>query len=116
VQPARKLAGQAGNKGKTMSNMQEATKQSTALAPINQHDDGWGAAAAEAADVVVRGQLLKFADWHWTAGQDATPLKEGTRLLAVGTAAAWVKWVGGKPAEYRVRKPGENLPDRDELA
>jgi hypothetical protein len=26
-----------------------------------------------------------------------------------------VKWVGGKPAEYRVRKPGENLPDRDEL-
>src|SRR5262249_35672947 len=31
------------------------------------------------------------------------------------TAAGWVKWVNGKPAEYRMRQPGRRLPDREEL-
>jgi hypothetical protein len=31
------------------------------------------------------------------------------------TSAAWVRWADGKPAEYRVRRPGESLPDRDDL-
>jgi hypothetical protein len=79
------------------------------------HSDGWDDAADEISERIIRGSLLKFADWRWTYGQEGTPLKEGTRLVALGTAAAWVRWVDGKPAEYQVRRPGESLPDRGDL-
>ena len=36
--------------------------------------------------------------------------------MALGTAAAWVKWYGGKPVEYLMRQPGKKLPERDELS
>jgi hypothetical protein len=58
---------------------------------------------------------LKFADWKWTAGKEGTPVEEGRQLVAIGTAAAWVRWEGGKPAEYRIRQTGHQLPDREEL-
>jgi hypothetical protein len=69
-------------------------------------NDGWGDAAAEAGERTIRGTLLKFADWRWTAGKEATPL---------ATAAGWVRWENGKPVEHRMREPGRRLPDRDEL-
>jgi hypothetical protein len=78
-------------------------------------NDGWSDAAAEAAESVVRGTLLRFADWHWTAGQADKPLPEGTQLVAWETAAGWVKWADGKPVEYLMREPGQRLRDRDEL-
>ena len=59
--------------------------------------------------------MLKFSDWRWTAGKEATPVADGTRLIALTTAAMWVRWQGGKPAEYRVRQPGQRLPEREEL-
>jgi hypothetical protein len=37
-------------------------------APVG--DDGWSHAAAEAAERSIRGTLLKFADWRWTAGKE----------------------------------------------
>jgi hypothetical protein len=77
--------------------------------------DGFEDAAADAASNVIRGSILKFADWRWTHGQEGTVLREGTRLLATGCAHAWVKWVDGKPAQYVMRKPGEQLCERDEL-
>jgi hypothetical protein len=77
--------------------------------------DGWNDAAADYADNVLRGTLIKCTDGFWLVGRDGTPLKADTRLVALGTVAAWVKWQGNKPAEYRVRKPGERLPDRKEL-
>ena len=83
---------------------------------IVQNDDGWGDAAAENAERVIKGTLLKFSDWRWTKGKEGTEVKEGTTLVALGTAAAWVKWVGGKPVEYLMRQPGQKLPDRDELS
>ena len=57
---------------------------------------------------LIRGSLLKFADWKWSIGKEkeAVEVKEGRRLIAVATAAAWVKWQGGKPVEYRLREPG----------
>jgi hypothetical protein len=64
---------------------------------------------------VLKGTLLKFADWRWSKGKEALEVKEATRLVALGTAAAWVRWSGGKPAEYRVREVGRRLPDREEL-
>ena len=45
----------------------------------------------------------------------AVEVKEGRRLVAVATAAAWVKWQEGKPVEYRLREPGVRMPEREEL-
>ena len=77
--------------------------------------DGWDDAAQEAAERIIRGTLLKFADWHWTSGKEATPVEDGTRLVALATAALWQRWENGKPVEQIVRQPGKRLPDREEL-
>jgi hypothetical protein len=79
-------------------------------------DDGWDDAAAEASERTIKGQLLKFGDWRWTIGNEATPVADGTRLIALATAAMWVRWEDGKPVEYIVRRPGARLPERDELS
>jgi hypothetical protein len=78
-------------------------------------DDGWGDAAAEASERVIRGTLLKFSDWKWSKGKEGTEVEEGATLVALDTAAAWVKWSEGKPVEYRLRQPGRKLPEREEL-
>jgi hypothetical protein len=78
-------------------------------------DDGWSDAASEAGERQIRGKLLKFADWHWSAGKEAAEVETGTRLVALATTAMWVRWEDGRPAEYRVRQPGRRLPERDEL-
>ena len=78
--------------------------------------DGWDDAAEEASERMIRGQLLKFADWRWTAGKEATPIAEGTRLVALATAAMWVFWQAGRPVDHIVRRPGERLPERDKLS
>src|SRR5260370_31869158 len=78
-------------------------------------DDGWEDADDEANERILRGTLLKFSDWRWSAGQDGRLIAEGSKMAAMGTAAAWVRWEGGKPAQYVVRKAGERLPEREEL-
>ena len=40
---------------------------------------------------------------------------ERHKLIALATAAMWVKWQDSKPVEYRVRQAGQRLPERDEL-
>jgi hypothetical protein len=79
--------------------------------------DGWNDTAAEAEARIIRGSLLKFADWKWFIGKsmEAVPVKEGRRLAATNCAAGWVKWEDGKPVEYRMREPGGRLPERGEL-
>ena len=74
---------------------------------VVQSDDGWSDAAAENAERVIKGTLLKFADWKWTKGKENIEVEENTTLVALGTAAAWVKWRGGKPVEYLMRQPGK---------
>jgi hypothetical protein len=78
-------------------------------------NDGWDDAAREAGERQIQGTLLKFADWRWTAGREARVLEHGTRLVALATAAGWVRWENGKPAEYRMREKGRRLPEREEL-
>ena len=95
-----------------MSDKHTLMKQREQL-PAN---DGWSDAAAEAAEQTIRGTLLKFADWRWTAGKEATVIPDGTRLVALANAAGWVRWQDSKPVEYRMREPGRRLPDRDELS
>jgi hypothetical protein len=95
-----------------MSDNHSLMQQQPAAAPAN---DGWDDAAQEASERTIRGTLLKFADWRWTTGKEAAPVADGTKLVALATAAMWVRWRDGKPAEYRMREPGRRLPDRDEL-
>jgi hypothetical protein len=80
-----------------------------------ENDDGWNDAAHDANEQILRGTLLKFADWRWTAGQEGRLIPIGTKMVAVGTAAAWVRWENGKPAGHRVRAPGGVLAEREEL-
>lgn len=87
-------------------------QQQTVTVPAS---DGWNDAAKEAAEQTIRGTLLKFSDWKWWAGKEATPVADGTRLVALATAAGWVRWENQKPVEYRMREPGRRLPDRDDL-
>lgn len=82
---------------------------------IVQKDDGWGDAAAESAERTIKGTLLKFADWKWFKGKEGSEVESGTVLLALDTAAAWLKWANNRPVEHRMRQPGCRLPERDEL-
>jgi hypothetical protein len=77
--------------------------------------DGWSDAADEARERAIRGSIVHFADWNWTAGKEKRPLEKGSEFVAPATAAAWVKWNGGKPVEYRMREPGQFLPRRESL-
>jgi hypothetical protein len=85
------------------------------LMPPLPANDGWDDAAAEAGERMIRGKILKFADWRWTLGKEGALVEAGTRLVALATVAMWVRWKDGKPVEYRVRQPGQRLPERDEL-
>ena len=85
------------------------------LAVLYANDDGWAEAAAEAAERMVRGSLLKFADRAFTSGTEGAAVELGTELVAIATSAAWVKWQAGKPVETRVRQPGTRMSEREEL-
>jgi hypothetical protein len=82
--------------------MQKREQSAALTAPVS--NDGWGDAATEAAERTIRGTLLKFADWRWTAGKEATPIEDGTKLVAMATAAMWVRWEDNKPVELRAAK------------
>ena len=84
------------------------------LVPVLSND-GWEDTAAEAEARVIRGSLLKFSEGRWFTGTENELVKEHRQFVAVATAAAWVKWQGGKPVEYRLREPGLPMPERDEL-
>jgi hypothetical protein len=78
-------------------------------------DDGWNDAAAEEAGRLIHGTLMKFVDWRYYAGKQATPIPDGTRLIALATVALWQRWKDGKAIDPIVRKPGEYLPAREKL-
>jgi hypothetical protein len=67
--------------------MNEIAKQESTTGPA----DGWDDTAAEAEARLIRGTLLKFADWKWSSGKEK------------------------KPDEYRLREPGVPMPERGEL-
>ena len=62
-------------------------------------EDGWGDAAAEANERVIKGTLLKFSDWNWSKGKEGTAVENGTTLVALDSAAGWVRWQDGKPKD-----------------
>jgi hypothetical protein len=91
--------------------MTEIAKRETAPIPT----DGWDDTAAEAESRIIRGSLLKFSEGRWSIGKENEAVKEGRQLVAVATAAAWVKWQGGKPVEYRLREAAMPMPEREQL-
>jgi hypothetical protein len=78
-------------------------------------DDGWGDAAAEYNDTLNRGEFLKCPEGFWSVGKEGSALPRDTRLVATSTTAAWVKWSGNRPVESHIRRPGEQLAEREEL-
>jgi len=88
----------------------------TALQQITMtNSDGWDDAAAEEAGRLIRGTLLKFSDWRWYAGKQAALVEDGTKLVALATAALWQRWQGGKVVESILRERGKYLPARETL-
>ncbi len=78
-------------------------------------NDGFGDAAHEDSSKLIRGTMVLCTEGHWLAGKERERLPHGTRFVATGTGAAYVRWEDGKPAEHRVRAPRERLPERKEL-
>jgi hypothetical protein len=98
------------------ANEKEKTVSSTELTTTTNMpaDDGWDDAAREAEERAIRGTLVTFADWKWTAGKDQE-LPDGTQLVTLTTSRAWVKWWGGKPVEHRPVEPGKRMPDQEDM-
>jgi hypothetical protein len=81
-------------------------------AEVPAEDDGWDDAAREDEGRLIHGQLIKFVDGDWMP-INSTTLMNGMKLLAMTTAAAWVKY--DKPVRYRKREKGRDLPARETL-
>jgi len=84
--------------------------------PLIPGNDGWGDAAKDAGERLIKGQLVKFADWRWTVGKEKEVIAPGRRFLALATIALWQRWEDGKAVENIIREPGRRLPERDELS
>jgi hypothetical protein len=63
---------------------------------------------------LIRGVMLKFKDNDWLANKTEF-LPAGTRVTAIGTTMAWVRWGEEGPPEHRVTESGHRHPLRDTL-
>jgi len=76
----------------------------------------YGEAARQTAIV---GELLKFSKGDWTAGQEGTPIEEGTRFVANldELLVGWVRWHDTKPTDHVMGKvvAGYQPPRRNDL-
>ena len=69
---------------------------------------------ADANDRLIQGTIVRCVDGVWGA-KDETELSSDLRLLALSTALALQRWENGLPAETIIKRPGEPLPNVDEL-
>jgi hypothetical protein len=63
-------------------------------------------------DRLIRGSLLKFVDGVWST-RDGEPIPN--LLLVMQITRGLQKWEDGLPVETIMQKPGEQLPDVDDL-
>src|SRR5258708_9988341 len=75
-------------------------------------NDGFGDAAHEDSSKLIRGTMVLCTEGHWLAGKERERLPHGTRFVATGTGAAYVRWEDGKPDEHPVRAPRARQPER----
>ena len=76
-------------------------------------DDGFNDSAGDE-QRVIQGSILRCVDGHWT-DNDGVAFPPETKLLALATAMALQHWKDKLPIEMIVKKPGQPLPDLDEL-
>jgi hypothetical protein len=82
--------------------------------PGNNQADGFSVAEKTGNNLIV-GKMLKFTvDSNYKVDK-ADDLPDGTTLVAINVTTAWVKWLGEKPTEHRITRPGQVHPDRDDL-
>jgi hypothetical protein len=82
--------------------------------PGNNQADGFSVAEKAGNNLIV-GKMLKFTVDSKYKVDKADDLPDGTALVAIDVITAWVKWLGEKPAEHRITRPGQVHPDRDDL-
>jgi len=68
--------------------------------PLIPGDDGWGDAAGDTGERLIKGQLIKFADWRWTIGKEREEVAPGRRFEALATAACWQHWKDQDETEW----------------
>jgi hypothetical protein len=73
--------------------------------------DGFDDAAAGR---VIQGEIIKFVDGEWKT-KEGEPVPVDLPLLALATTRVLQKWVAKMPTETLLERPGEPLPDVDEL-
>jgi hypothetical protein len=78
---------------------------------VEVNDDGFDAAATNR---LIQGEIIKFADGRWST-KEGLVLPGDLPLLAVGTTRALQRWEARMPVDTMLEKPGEPLPDVDDL-
>ena len=87
------------------------SNEQTNLIPVT--DDGFNDSAGDE-QRLIQGSILRCVDGHWADG-DGVAFPPETKLLALATAMALQHWKDKLPIETILKKPGEPLPDLDEL-
>jgi hypothetical protein len=85
--------------------------QSTLPIPVA---DGFSDGVGDDADRVIQGSILRCVDGHWT-DTDGSAVPPETKLLVLTTAMALQLWKDKLPVKTIIKKPGEPLPDLEEL-
>jgi hypothetical protein len=65
-------------------------------------------------DRLIQGEILKCVDGHWSI-RDGTAIPPETQLLAIATGEALQRWHDQTVIETIIKRPGQELPDVDEL-
>jgi hypothetical protein len=76
--------------------------------------DGFSDGAGADAQRVIQGSILRCVDGQWS-DSDGNTFTSETKLIALSTAMALQHWKDKQPVETIIKKPGEPLPDLDEL-
>lgn len=91
-----------------MSEEPKTENQVTVIPGADGFDD------IDAGDRLIQGTIIKCVDGHWAA-KDGTAISPETKLIALATATALQHWSDQRPVETIVKRPGQPLPDVDEL-
>ena len=76
--------------------------------------DGDGFDDVDQTDRLIQGTIIRCVDVVWSA-KDETELPPDKGYVALKTALALQRWEDGLPAETIIKRPGEPLPDVEEL-
>src|SRR5215467_8750740 len=92
----------------------------TEMTNYDHGSDGFADAASDYNDNIIKGEMLKCSQGHWLLGQENKTIPSGSRFVATGTAAQYVKWGLGddgkpRPVDNVTRKPGAPMPELEDL-